>query len=48
MLGLPDRFVEHGDSAALLAAAGLDAPGIAGAIRRRFGLDTPLLAAGGA
>jgi len=47
-LGLPDRFVEHGDTAALLAAAGLDAPGIAAAIRRRFALDTPLLAAGGA
>ncbi|WP_323144975.1 1-deoxy-D-xylulose-5-phosphate synthase [Massilia phyllosphaerae] len=47
-LGLPDRFIEHGDTAALLAAAGLDAAGIAAAIRRRFALDTPLLAAGGA
>ncbi|THC46324.1 1-deoxy-D-xylulose-5-phosphate synthase [Massilia sp. Mn16-1_5] len=36
MLGLPDVFVEHGDPAALLAAAGLDADGIADAIRRRF------------
>ena len=36
MLGLPDIFVEHGDPAALLAAAGLDADGIAGAILRRF------------
>ena len=36
MLGLPDTFIQHGDPAALLAAAGLDADGIAGAIRRRF------------
>ncbi|QOL48185.1 1-deoxy-D-xylulose-5-phosphate synthase [Massilia litorea] len=36
MLGLPDIFVQHGDPAALLAAAGLDADGIAAAIRRRF------------
>jgi len=48
MLGLPDRFIEHGDTVSLLAAAGLDAAGIAAAIRRRFGLDTPLVAAGGA
>ncbi|MFA6313460.1 MAG: 1-deoxy-D-xylulose-5-phosphate synthase [Sterolibacterium sp.] len=27
-LGLPDRFVDHGDSVALLAQLGLDAPGI--------------------
>ena len=36
MLGLPDTFVQHGDPAALLAAAGLDSAGIADAIRRRF------------
>jgi 1-deoxy-D-xylulose-5-phosphate synthase len=36
MLGLPDIFVQHGDPAALLAAAGLDTDGIANAIRRRF------------
>ncbi|MFC4929902.1 1-deoxy-D-xylulose-5-phosphate synthase [Massilia sp. GCM10023247] len=36
MLGLPDMFVQHGDPAALLASAGLDADGIANAIRRRF------------
>jgi 1-deoxy-D-xylulose-5-phosphate synthase len=36
MLGLPDIFVQHGDPAALLAAAGLDSDGIANAIRRRF------------
>ena len=27
-LGLPDRFIEHGDPAKLLAGMGLDAPGI--------------------
>jgi 1-deoxy-D-xylulose-5-phosphate synthase len=36
MLGLPDTFIQHGDPAALLAAVGLDADGIANAIRRRF------------
>ncbi|PQO99997.1 1-deoxy-D-xylulose-5-phosphate synthase [Massilia phosphatilytica] len=41
MLGLPDLFIEHGDPAALLGAAGLDAAGIAGAIRRRFRSDAP-------
>ncbi|MEW5862309.1 MAG: 1-deoxy-D-xylulose-5-phosphate synthase [Pseudomonadota bacterium] len=33
LLGLPDRFIEHGDPAKLLASVGLDAPGIASAIR---------------
>ncbi|MDA7417175.1 1-deoxy-D-xylulose-5-phosphate synthase [Xenophilus arseniciresistens] len=36
-LGLPDRFIEHGDPAKLLAAAGLDAQGIAQSITQRFG-----------
>jgi 1-deoxy-D-xylulose-5-phosphate synthase len=36
-LGLPDRFVEHGDRARLLADAGLDADAILSAIRRRLG-----------
>ncbi len=36
-LGLPDRFIEHGDPARLLALEGLDATGIENAIRRRFG-----------
>ena len=36
MLGLPDRFVEHGDAQALLADCGLDAAGIARAIRERL------------
>ncbi|MBK6980185.1 MAG: 1-deoxy-D-xylulose-5-phosphate synthase [Betaproteobacteria bacterium] len=35
-LGLPDHFVEHGDPAQLLADCGLDAPGIARAIRERL------------
>jgi len=38
MLGLPDRFIEHGDPAVLLAQCGLDAAGIAAAIRERFGV----------
>jgi len=37
MLGLPDRFVDHGESAFLLAHCGLDAHGIAEAIARRMG-----------
>ena len=36
MLGLPDKFVEHGDHAQLLADCGLDAQGIARAIRERL------------
>jgi 1-deoxy-D-xylulose-5-phosphate synthase len=35
-LGLPDAFIEHGDPARLLALQGLDAQGIARAIRARF------------
>ena len=35
-LGLPDRFLEHGDPGAVIKACGLDAPGIATAIRARF------------
>jgi 1-deoxy-D-xylulose-5-phosphate synthase len=34
LLGLPDRFIDHGDPAALLASVGLDAAGIAKSIRR--------------
>ena len=33
LLGLPDRFVEHGDPAKLLASVGLDAAGIEKSIR---------------
>ena len=36
-LGLPDRFVEHGERAELLAALGLDAAGIAATCRRLAG-----------
>ena len=36
-LGLPDRFVDHGDPAQLLADCGLDARGIAASIFERFG-----------
>ncbi|MBI5331111.1 MAG: 1-deoxy-D-xylulose-5-phosphate synthase [Betaproteobacteria bacterium] len=35
-LGLPDRFVEHGDPATLLARCGLDPAGIEAAVRARF------------
>ncbi|MFM0628110.1 1-deoxy-D-xylulose-5-phosphate synthase [Paraburkholderia xenovorans] len=35
-LGLPDRFIDHGDPAKLLAACGLDAAGINKSIRERF------------
>ncbi|HEY2627706.1 MAG TPA: 1-deoxy-D-xylulose-5-phosphate synthase, partial [Usitatibacter sp.] len=36
MLGLPDRFVEHGDVQLLLADCGLDAAGIARSVRERL------------
>ena len=35
-LGLPDRFIDHGDQGTLLAGEGLDAAGIENAIRSRF------------
>jgi 1-deoxy-D-xylulose-5-phosphate synthase len=34
LLGLPDRFIDHGDSAKLLSAVGLDAEGICKSIRQ--------------
>ncbi|QNM97473.1 1-deoxy-D-xylulose-5-phosphate synthase [Chitinimonas koreensis] len=37
-LGLPDRYVDHGDPAKLLAECGLDAAGIEASIRSAFGL----------
>ncbi|KWT97100.1 1-deoxy-D-xylulose 5-phosphate synthase [Variovorax sp. WDL1] len=40
-LGLPDRFIEHGDPARLLASIGLDAAGIEQSIRERFGASEP-------
>ncbi len=42
-MGLPDRFVEHGDRGGLLAEVGLDARGIADRARElaaRIGIDT--------
>jgi 1-deoxy-D-xylulose-5-phosphate synthase len=36
-LGLPDRFIDHGDQAQLLASAGLDKAGIMAAVRARLG-----------
>ncbi len=36
LLGLPDRFVDHGDTHQLLASVGLDASGIERAVRARF------------
>ena len=36
ILGLPDRFVDHGDPGLLLAQCGLNAEGIEASIRQRF------------
>ena len=35
-LGLPDRFIDHGEQGALLAGLGLDAAGIERSVRERF------------
>jgi 1-deoxy-D-xylulose-5-phosphate synthase len=42
-LGLPDKFIDHGDAAQLLAACGLDGAGIAASIRKRFEKGEPRL-----
>jgi 1-deoxy-D-xylulose-5-phosphate synthase len=42
-LGLPDRFIDHGDAVKLLVACGLDGDGIAASIVQRFGQDEPRL-----
>ncbi|MFS2112846.1 1-deoxy-D-xylulose-5-phosphate synthase [Herbaspirillum frisingense] len=42
-LGLPDRFIDHGDAGQLLAQCGLDADGVAQSIVQRFGKDQPKL-----
>jgi 1-deoxy-D-xylulose-5-phosphate synthase len=42
-LGLPDKFVDHGDVAHLLADCGLDAKGIAASIKKRFDKGEPRL-----
>ncbi|CAG9186505.1 1-deoxy-D-xylulose-5-phosphate synthase [Cupriavidus pinatubonensis] len=38
VLGLPDRFIDHGDPALLLSQCGLDAAGIERSVRERFGI----------
>ncbi|MFA9217524.1 MAG: 1-deoxy-D-xylulose-5-phosphate synthase [Sphingomonadaceae bacterium] len=43
MLGLPDKFIDHGDPAKLLASVGLDAAGIAASIQQRYGSEEPRL-----
>lgn len=40
-LGLPDKFIEHGDPARLLAGIGLDAAGIVQSVTQRFGAMVP-------
>ena len=47
VLGVPDVFTEHGDSAKLLALCGLDAAGIEASIVQRFGVRPTLAAANG-
>jgi 1-deoxy-D-xylulose-5-phosphate synthase len=42
-LGLPDKFIDQGDCAQLLALCGLDAQGIAASIQQRFGKGEPRL-----
>ncbi|GAB3455375.1 1-deoxy-D-xylulose-5-phosphate synthase [Massilia terrae] len=42
-LGLPDKFIDHGDPGLLLASVGLDAKGIAASIRERAGVAEPRL-----
>lgn len=43
-LGLPDRFIDHGDAAQLLSMCGLDANGIVASILQRFNTDEPSMA----
>ncbi|HZM37133.1 MAG TPA: 1-deoxy-D-xylulose-5-phosphate synthase [Burkholderiales bacterium] len=43
LLGLPDRFIDHGDPAKLLASVGLDAAGILASIRRALESGEPPL-----
>ena len=43
ILGLPDKFIDHGDTAHLLHNVGLDGPGICASIRQRFISDEPRL-----
>jgi 1-deoxy-D-xylulose-5-phosphate synthase len=43
MLGLPDKFIDHGDPAKLLASVGLDAAGITASIQARHAAAEPRL-----
>lgn len=43
MLGLPDKFIDHGDTALLLKGVGLDGAGICASIQQRFGAGEPRL-----
>ncbi|ELX12631.1 1-deoxy-D-xylulose-5-phosphate synthase Dxs [Janthinobacterium sp. HH01] len=43
MLGLPDKFIDHGDPAKLLASVGLDAAGITASIKARHAAAEPRL-----
>jgi 1-deoxy-D-xylulose-5-phosphate synthase len=40
-LGLPDRFIDHGDQSQLLASVGLDRDGVLAAIRARLAAVAP-------
>jgi 1-deoxy-D-xylulose-5-phosphate synthase len=40
-LGIPDRFVEHGERGELLAGLGLDVAGLCAAVRKALGRDEP-------
>jgi len=42
-LGLPDKFIDHGDAPQLLAQCGLDAAGIVASIKQRLGKKEPRL-----
>ncbi len=42
-LGLPDKFIDHGDAQLLLAQCGLDAAGISASVRQRLGGSEPRL-----
>jgi len=48
ILGLPDKFIDHGDPALLLSQCGLDSNGIVQAIRERFKLSATATPAQGA
>ena len=45
ILGLPDKFIDHGDVTQLLSMCGLDADGIVASVRQRFATGEPRLVA---